>query len=122
MAFGIRLSKSGIAAMLVCGAANATVHAQGVQQAQQTQTPDPRLTLAQGSNCMSCHSISRDFMGPSFNHVAARYADAPNAREIVAHKIAEGGVGNWGIVPMPANTQVTPEQARALAEWILSLK
>lgn len=116
MAFGIRLSKLGIAAMLVCGAANVNVHAQGVTNS------DPRLALAQGSNCMSCHSISRDFMGPSFNHVAARYADAPNAREIVAHKIAEGGVGNWGIVPMPANTQVTPEQARALAEWILSLK
>ncbi|WP_213777627.1 c-type cytochrome [Caballeronia sp. dw_276] len=114
MAFGIRLRKLGIAWALVCGAAN--VHAQ------QSQGPDSRLALAQASNCMSCHSISRDFMGPSFKHVAARYADAPNAREIVAHKIAEGGVGDWGIVPMPANTQVTPEQAHALADWILSLK
>ncbi|MDP9153641.1 MULTISPECIES: c-type cytochrome [Burkholderiaceae] len=114
MAFGIRLSKWGIAWVLVCSAAN--VHAQ------QPTNSDPRLVLAQGSNCMSCHSISRDFMGPSFKHVAARYADVPGAHEIVARKIAEGGVGDWGVVPMPANTQVTPDQAHALADWILSLK
>jgi cytochrome c len=114
MAFGIRLSKSGIAWMLVCGAAN--VHAQ------QPSIRDPRLALAQNSNCMSCHSISRDFMGPSFSHVAARYAEVPGAHEIVARKIAEGGVGDWGVVPMPANTQVTLDQAHALADWILSMK
>ena len=114
MAFGIRLSKLGIAWMLICGAANG--------HAQQPSNPDPRLALAQSSNCMSCHSISRDFMGPSFNHVAARYAEVPSAHEIVARKIAEGGVGDWGVVPMPANTQVTPDQAHALADWILSLK
>jgi cytochrome c len=114
MAFGIRVSKLRIAWLLVCSAAN--VHAQ------QPSNPDPRLALAQSSNCMSCHSISRDFMGPSFNHVAARYAEVPGAHEIVARKIAEGGVGDWGVVPMPANTQVTPEQAHALADWILSLK
>lgn len=119
MAFGIRFGRWIIAWMLVCGAAN--VHAQQPSDAA-TQTADPRLVLAQGSNCMSCHSISRDFMGPSFRHVAARYADVSGARAILARKIAEGGVGDWGVVPMPANTQVTPDQAHALADWILSMK
>jgi cytochrome c len=111
MAFGTRLC---IAWVFFCGAASA--------QAQQSQGPDARLALAQSSNCMSCHSVSRDFMGPSFRHVAARYANVPGAHEQLTRKIEEGGVGVWGVVPMPANTQVTPDQANALADWILSLK
>jgi cytochrome c len=71
---------------------------------------------------MSCHSVSRNFMGPSFTNVAAKYANVPSARAILARKITEGGVGVWGVVPMPANTQLTPDQANALAGWILSLK
>jgi cytochrome c len=108
------LARSGTAWMFVCCVAS--VHAQA------SPDPDPRLALAQSSNCMSCHSVSKDFMGPSFKRVAAQYDNVPSAQEILARKIAEGGVGVWGIVPMPANTQVTPDQAHALAEWILTLR
>jgi cytochrome c len=87
-----------------------------------TQAENDIRALAQSQNCMSCHSISRNFMGPSFANVAAKYANEPNAREILARKIVEGGVGVWGVVPMPANTQLTPDQADALADWILTLK
>ena len=103
-----------LACLLVCVATSAP----GVR----AQTPDPALTLAQSRNCLSCHSVSRDFMGPSFQHVAERYANVPDAHKELARKIAEGGVGVWGVVPMSANTQVTPDQASALAQWILSLK
>jgi cytochrome c len=41
---------------------------------------------------------------------------------VLARKIVEGGVGVWGPVPMPANTQLTAAQASALADWILSLR
>jgi cytochrome c len=95
--------------LLMCAAASAK--AQDAEQA-----------LAQSQNCMSCHSVSRNFMGPSFTNVAAKYANVPSARAILARKISEGGVGVWGVVPMPANTQLTPDQANALAGWILSLK
>jgi cytochrome c len=61
-------------------------------------------------------------MGPSFTNVAKKYTNVPSAREILSRKIVEGGVGAWGVVPMPANTQLTPDQANALADWILSLK
>ena len=70
------------------------------------------LALAQQKNCMSCHSVTRQFMGPSLHDVAARYA----------HKILDGSTGVWGTVPMPANTQLTPDQAATLAAWVLSLK
>jgi cytochrome c len=84
--------------------------------------PDDPLKLAGLQNCLSCHSVARNFMGPSFRNVAAKYAGVEGARVQLAHKIVEGGVGVWGIVPMPANTQLSPDQAAALADWILSLK
>ena len=41
--------------------------------------------------------------------------------DYLAGKIRGGGRGAWGAVPMPAQTQVSAEDARQLAEWILSL-
>ncbi|MNJ79552.1 Cytochrome c-552 precursor [compost metagenome] len=41
--------------------------------------------------------------------------------DYLAGKIRGGGRGAWGAVPMPAQTHVSPEDARLLSEWILSL-
>jgi cytochrome c len=84
--------------------------------------PAQGLELAQKQNCMSCHSVSRQFMGPSLHDVAAKYAARSDATHYLTHKILEGSVGVWGVVPMPANTQLTPDEAASLASWILTLK
>jgi cytochrome c len=80
------------------------------------------LALAQQQNCMSCHSVTRSFMGPALHDVAAKYAGREDAATYLKHKILDGSTGVWGPVPMPANTQLTPEQAAALASWVLTLK
>jgi cytochrome c len=100
---------AGIVLMIGC----ASTHAQN--------PPTSMLAFAQSHNCMSCHSVSRNFMGPSFGSVAQKYAHVDGAQKQLARKIVEGGVGVWGPVPMPANTQVSHDQALALADWILSL-
>ncbi|CDY74128.1 Cytochrome c551/c552 [Caballeronia glathei] len=104
--------RAGLFAALVLMAAGGTANAQG---------DTSMLKFAERENCMSCHSVSRTFMGPSFHSIAAKYANVEGAHRQLARKIAEGGVGVWGQVPMPANTQLTPSQALALADWILSL-
>ncbi|CAG9229370.1 Cytochrome c-552 [Paraburkholderia tropica] len=88
----------------------------------QAQNGPGGLALAQQQNCMSCHSVTRTFMGPALRDVAAKYAGKPDAQNYLAHKIAEGSSGVWGMVPMPANTQLSPGQAATLASWILTLK
>ncbi|MBU6502697.1 MAG: c-type cytochrome [Burkholderiaceae bacterium] len=80
------------------------------------------LALATSKNCMACHSVDKKVIGPAFKDVAAKYAGQPAMVEVLAAKILHGGGGVWGPVPMPANTQVTPAQARQLAAWVLSLK
>ena len=34
----------------------------------------------------------------------------------------KGGAGAWGPVPMPANAQVSAEEAKKLVTWIMTLK
>ena len=80
------------------------------------------LALAQQKNCMSCHSVTRPFMGPALHDVAARYAGREDAATYLKRKILDGSTGVWGTVPMPANTQLTPDQAATLAAWVLTLK
>lgn len=80
------------------------------------------LALAQQQNCMSCHSVTRSFMGPALHDVAAKYAGREDAAAYLKHKILDGSTGVWGVVPMPANTQLTPDQAATLASWVLTLK
>ena len=80
------------------------------------------LALAQQQNCMSCHSVTRNFMGPALRDVAVKYAGKPDAQTYLTHKILEGSSGVWGPVPMPANTQLNPGQAAMLANWILTPK
>jgi cytochrome c len=78
--------------------------------------------LAQQKNCMSCHAIGQKLAGPAFKDVAGKYANQNGAAEMLAEKIRKGGVGTWGAIPMPPNPQVNAEEAKRLAQWVLSLK
>ncbi len=78
--------------------------------------------LATAKACMSCHSVAKKVVGPSFKEIAARYANDKGAADRLAIKIVKGGGGSWGALPMPANNQVTPEEAKRLSTWVLSLK
>ncbi|MCU0950082.1 MAG: c-type cytochrome [Burkholderiaceae bacterium] len=78
--------------------------------------------LAKAKNCLACHAADKKVVGPSYKDVAAKYASDKDAVAKLAKKIREGGVGNWGQIPMPANPQVSDAEAQTLARWVLSQK
>jgi cytochrome c len=78
--------------------------------------------LANKKNCLSCHAMDQKRIGPAYKDVAARYAGQKDAVDQLAQKVMKGGAGNWGQVPMPANTRVNEAEAKQLVSWILSLK
>lgn len=80
------------------------------------------LQLATAKNCMACHAVDKKLVGPSYKDVAAKYAGQKDAADKLAAKIIKGGSGVWGPVPMPANAQVNPEEAKKLAAWVLATK
>jgi cytochrome c len=80
------------------------------------------LQLATAKNCMACHAVATKLVGPSYKDVAAKYAGQKDAVDKLAGKILKGGSGVWGPVPMPANAQVSPDEAKKLAAWVMTQK
>jgi cytochrome c len=80
------------------------------------------MALATSKNCMSCHHPDRKVVGPAFKEIAKRYINEPLALAALTTKIQKGGAGVWGVVPMPANPQVSEAEAQKLAAWVLSLR
>lgn len=78
--------------------------------------------LAQKKNCMACHAMDKKIVGPAYKDVAAKYAKDKDAATKLADKVIKGGSGVWGPVPMPANPQVSPDEAKQLVKWVLSTK
>jgi len=77
--------------------------------------------LAKAKGCNACHAVNAKQVGPAYKDVAKKYAGRADAVEYLADKIKNGGVGVWGNIPMPRQN-VTDEEAKKLAEWVLSLK
>ena len=82
---------------------------------------DAGADLAKAKNCMACHAIDKKLVGPAYKDVAAKYKGDAAAAEALATKIKAGGKGVWGQIPMPPNN-VTPDEAKKLATWVLSQK
>jgi len=81
-----------------------------------------QLDLAKSKNCLACHAVDKKVVGPAYKDVAAKYAGDKGAVEKLTQKVMKGGSGNWGVVPMPANPQVSEAEAKQLVQWILTLK
>ena len=80
------------------------------------------MQLATGKNCMACHAVDKKLVGPSYKDVAAKYAGQGDAAAKLEAKVIKGGSGVWGPVPMPANSQVSADEAKKLVAWILAQK
>ena len=81
--------------------------------------------LAQKHACLACHAADKKLVGPSYKDVAAKYAGQKDAVAQLAERIQKGSVpgkGNWGAIPMPANPQVSADEAKQLATWVLTIK
>lgn len=81
------------------------------------------LQLAQASKCFACHAIDRKLVGPAWKDIAAKYRGQKGVEAKLIDKVAKGGSGAWGAVPMPPNTpQVSQSDIQTLVRYILSLK
>jgi len=77
------------------------------------------FSLAKQNACLGCHALDRKIVGPSFQSVAQKYKSNPNAQAFLKNKIAKGGAGSWGVVPMPANSKLNEADLSLLVSWIL---
>jgi cytochrome c len=76
--------------------------------------------LAKSRNCVACHHVERKMNGPSYKSIAEKYASDEAAAKALSEKVRKGGGGVWGPMAMPAQPNVTQEDADALVKWILT--
>lgn len=72
------------------------------------------------ANCLTCHATDRTLVGPSFVAVNKKYRKRPALEEALAQKVRQGGRGVWGVVPMPANLQLSEEESLLLVRSLLA--
>lgn len=79
-------------------------------------------SLVEGADCLGCHKMDEKMIGPSYKEVSERYENTPENVEMLADKIIKGSSGIWGDVPMPAHNGMSKENAKYMAQYILSSK
>ena len=79
--------------------------------------------LAKKSNCTSCHTIEKKLVGPAWRDIAKKYKGDATAAAKLEAKVAKGGAGVWGTMPMPPNApKVSAADIKTLVEFTLGLE
>ncbi|WP_276389954.1 ThuA domain-containing protein [Eudoraea chungangensis] len=79
------------------------------------------MALTQSMDCKACHKPAEASIGPTYTEIAEKYISDDQAMSYLQAKIISGGNGVWGEVTMPAHPNITKEQSRQIATYILSL-
>lgn len=93
----------------------------GEAQAQARSEP---TELVNEQHCMFCHMVDAPFLAPSFQQIAARYRNVPDAGVMLEQKLRVGGKAHRGdmSMPLPADRggPLSQEDAHTLIQWVLS--
>lgn len=83
-----------------------------------TDMPD----LAKKSGCVACHTIDKKVVGPAWMDISKKYKGQADAEAKLITKVAKGGAGSWGTMPMPPNSpKVAEADIKTMVEFILGL-
>jgi cytochrome c len=77
--------------------------------------------VAKKNGCANCHKIDKKVVGPAWQAVADKYKGDAGAADKLDAKIAKGGSGVWGPVPMPAQPKLSDADRKELVGFILGL-
>ena len=75
--------------------------------------------LAKKNDCLACHAVATQLVGPAYRDVAAKYHGQAGAEDQLVKSIREGSSGKWGDLAMPPHPKLSEADARRLAKWIL---
>jgi cytochrome c len=92
----------------------------------QAQTPESEKTqqLIKKYECYTCHNNTKERYGPTFEEIALRYKDNPNALTALSAIVKNGNKGNWAEVskdsPMPPYSgRLSDDQIKDIIKWML---
>lgn len=77
--------------------------------------------LVDESDCKTCHHPTNKIIGPAHKEVAEKYAFNDENIALLADRIIKGGSGVWGEIPMNPHPDLSLEDAKKMAMYVLSL-
>ncbi len=77
--------------------------------------------LVDSNDCKTCHHSTNKIIGPAHLEVAKKYETTDENIQMLAERIINGGSGVWGDIPMTAHTDLSEEDAKKMARYVLSL-
>lgn len=83
--------------------------------------PEGAGKLIAAKQCLACHQVETNSVGPSYLNVAMRYRDDPAALKSLQKKLSTGGAGAWGEIPMPPQAAVNEQESAEIINAILGL-
>ncbi len=99
----------------------------GLVMASGSARADEGADLAKARECMSCHALDKEVVGPAFKSVAKKYKGKAQAEEMLVKTVVKGspdaGGFHWGTKKMPspgARVAVNEDEARVLVRWVLA--
>ena len=78
--------------------------------------------LIERSDCSTCHEVDQPMVGPSFQQIAARYANQKDATAQLIRKVRQGGTGVWGSSVMNAHPALAESDVKTIIDYIFTLK
>ena len=87
------------------------------------------VNLVKEKQCMQCHDITAERIGPSFQRIAKRWKGNPVAEKILTSTIQqgtkEGGGQHWSSKANMPDSQERPlvsnDEAKRIVKWIMGL-
>ncbi len=77
--------------------------------------------LVDESDCKTCHHPTNKIIGPAHKEVAGKYEFNDENIALLADRIIKGGSGVWGEIPMNPHPDLSLEDAKKMAMYVLSL-
>lgn len=97
----------------------------GTEQAATPSDPDVDrgLELITKNDCLTCHKVSEQLVGPAYEAVANKYKDSPSyIVDTLAARVIRGSTGHWGTAQMIPHPSVPKDDVKAMVKYVLSLK
>ena len=93
----------------------------GITKEENAKLIEEGKTLANESDCRTCHHTTNKIIGPAHTDVAKKYEFNDANVSLLADRIIKGGSGVWGESPMNAHVDLSKEDAEKMARYVLSL-
>lgn len=77
------------------------------------------LALLGRSSCFGCNADKASMIGPSFSDIANSYTNEETDINKLVSSIRQGSTGVWGDAEMPANQDMSEEDATTIVEYVL---